>query len=246
MTVRPQPEQQAPPVQKLRVEYAKRGRARFASHRDFARALERALRRAEVPMAYSSGYSPHPRISYGNAAPTGAASEAEYVEIGLSEVVDLGWLARVVGEALPEGMDVIRVVPAVGASLMDRLQASSWLIDVDATREVLDRAVTALLDAESVLVERRGKSGSRGFDARPAIVSLVVRDDRTLEFVGRHGSPLVRPDDVVAAMQSVCPDLVLTRPALMTRVSQGPLVGSTVIDPLAEPGDAPHLDVGSS
>ena len=83
--VREQPEQQAPPVQRLRLRYAKRGRLRFTSHRDFCRAFERALFRARVPMAYSSGFNPHPRISYAGASPTGAASEAEYLEIGLAE-----------------------------------------------------------------------------------------------------------------------------------------------------------------
>ena len=80
-----QPEQQAPPVQRMRVRYAKRGRLRFTSHRDFSRAFERALVRARIPMAYSSGFNPHPRISYAGASPTGAASEAEYLEIGLAE-----------------------------------------------------------------------------------------------------------------------------------------------------------------
>src|SRR5436305_1819116 len=82
-----QPEGPPPPpvVQRLRVRYAKRGRLRFTSHRDFARAFERALRRADVPMAYSAGFSPHPKISYAGAAPTGVASEAEYLEIGLAE-----------------------------------------------------------------------------------------------------------------------------------------------------------------
>ena len=82
-----QPEQQAPPVQRLRVRYAKRGRLRFTSHRDFSRAFERAVFRARVPMAYSSGFNPHPRISYAGAAPTGSASEAEYLELALAEVV---------------------------------------------------------------------------------------------------------------------------------------------------------------
>ena len=76
----------APTVQRLRLRYAKRGRLRFASHRDFQRAFERALRRAQVPMAYSAGFSPHPKISYANAAPTGTASEAEYLEIGMPAV----------------------------------------------------------------------------------------------------------------------------------------------------------------
>ena len=74
-----------PAVQKLRVRYAKRGRLRFSSTRDFQRALERALRRAAVPMAFSAGFHPHPKISYANAAPTGTASEAEYFEISVTE-----------------------------------------------------------------------------------------------------------------------------------------------------------------
>src|SRR5512132_4687121 len=86
---RTQPEQHAPPVQWLRLRYAKRGRLRFTSHRDFARAFERALRRAAVPMAYSAGFSPHPKVSYVGAAPTGVASEAEYLEIGLAAPVDV-------------------------------------------------------------------------------------------------------------------------------------------------------------
>ena len=58
------------------MRYAKRGRLRFSSTRDFQRALERAVRREGAPMAFSAGFHPHARISYANAAPTGAASEA--------------------------------------------------------------------------------------------------------------------------------------------------------------------------
>ena len=82
-----------PVVQRVRIRYAKRGRLRFTSHRDFARAFERALRRAGVPMAYSAGFTPHPKISYVGAAPTGTASEAEYLEIGLARSCDVGGAA---------------------------------------------------------------------------------------------------------------------------------------------------------
>ena len=75
-------------MQRIRLRYAKRGPLRFTSHRDFARAFERAVRRAGVPIAYSQGFTPHPKISYASAAPTGVASEAEYLEIGLQAVVD--------------------------------------------------------------------------------------------------------------------------------------------------------------
>ncbi|HKC29933.1 MAG TPA: TIGR03936 family radical SAM-associated protein, partial [Jatrophihabitans sp.] len=83
------PEGPPPPpvVQRVRIRYAKRDRLRFTSHRDFARAFERAVRRAEVPIAFSAGFTPHPKISYVGASPTGVASEAEYLEIGLAQPV---------------------------------------------------------------------------------------------------------------------------------------------------------------
>src|SRR5882757_2414384 len=89
----------APIVQRVRIRYAKRGRLRFTSHRDFARAFERALRRAEVPMAYSAGFTPHPKISYVGASPTGVASEAEYLEIGLSRTMDVDELRAAIDAA---------------------------------------------------------------------------------------------------------------------------------------------------
>lgn len=115
-------------MQKLRVCYAKRGRLRFTSHRDFGRAFERAIQRARIPIAYSSGFTPHPRISYANAAPTGAASEAEYLEIGVTEPCDPDDVRLRLDTALPEGLDVVDVVVAGPGALADRLQASSWRI----------------------------------------------------------------------------------------------------------------------
>src|SRR5918912_2371337 len=119
-----------PPVQRLRLRYAKRGRLRFASHRDFQRSFERALRRSDVPMAYSAGFSPHPRISYANAAPTGAASEAEYLEIAVSRRCDPQRLRTVLDAALPPGLDLMEVVEAHTASFAERLEASLWEVEL--------------------------------------------------------------------------------------------------------------------
>ena len=127
-----------PAVQKLRVRYAKRGRLRFSSTRDFQRALERALRRAAVPMAFSAGFHPHPKISYANAAPTGTASEAEYFEISVTDRVDPDAVRDALDEALPVGLDVLQVVeaaarragrPAPGQRLGDGVpRACRWTV----------------------------------------------------------------------------------------------------------------------
>ncbi len=233
---RQDPPQQPPPVQRLRVRYAKRGRLRFTSHRDFSRAFERAVFRARIPMAYSSGFNPHPRISYAGAAPTGSASEAEYLEIALAQVLVPAEVHTLLDESLPPGLDVIEVVESPGGSLADRLEASRWRIDLDGSREVVEAAVATFLAADEVLVERMTKKGLREFDARGAVVSLTVTssgyDDRAaLDVVLRHGVPSVRPDDVLTALVSVS-DVEPGPAPLMTRLAQGPMAqDGTIGDP---------------
>jgi radical SAM-linked protein len=243
-------------VQKLRIRYAKRGRLRFTSSRDFQRALERALRRADVPMAFSAGFHPHPKISYANAAATGTASEAEYVEISVTQRVDPDSVRAALDEALPAGIDIVTVVEAGPGALADRLEASDWLLEfagVDV--HVLAGAVEALLARESAEVTRLTKSGPRTFDVRGAIVQAVVQrpsdvpsglvsahvigpDCAILRMVVRHTTPAVRPDDILTALREIA-DLEPPRPPLVTRLAQGPLDTATarVADPL-EPGIA--------
>jgi radical SAM-linked protein len=236
--VRAQPEQQAPPVQRLRVRYAKRGRLRFTSHRDFSRAFERALVRARIPMAYSSGFNPHPRISYAGASPTGAASEAEYLEIGLAEEVDPEALGARLDEALPDGLDVVEVVVATPGSLADRLEASRWQLDLAGVGlDDARRAVDAFLAADAVEVQRMTKKGLRTFDSRAAVLALDVTAydaGSRLEVVLRHTEPMVRPDDLLTGLQGVG-GLEVPGAPLLTRLAQGPLdaAGETIGDPLS-------------
>jgi len=244
--VREQPEQQAPPVQRLRIRYTKRGRLRFTSHRDFSRAFERALVRARVPVAYSSGFNPHPRISYAGAAPTGAASEAEYLELGMAAEVDPRQLGAALDEALPTGLDVVDVVVSHGGSLADLLEGSHWRITVDGLSPArAEEAVTAFLAAEDVQVERMTKKGLRTFDCRAAVVSLTshASEDRAgecaiLDVVLRHGTPSVRPDDILAGLREIA-GLEMAAAPLHERLAQGPLdtESGTVGDPFAHDRD---------
>ena len=226
-----------PTVLRVRLRYTKRGRLRFTSHRDIARAFERALRRAQVPMAYSAGFSPHPKISWVGAAPTGVASEAEYVELGLAEHRDLEALRRALDDSLPAGIDIEEVVEApAGTSLADRIEASQWVIRLPgvATADA-ERAVAAFLEAETVPVERLMKNGLRTLDARAAVASIRVEDGpcAILHLVVRHVTPAVRPDDVLSGLRSVS-DLATPMPAEATRCAQGPLTETGEVgDPLA-------------
>ena len=250
---RRQPEaNQDPVVQRIRLRYAKRGPMRFTSHRDFARAYERALLRANVPIAYSQGFTPHPKISYASAAPTGVASEAEYLEIGLRASVDPSQLLVALDAALSPGLDVLEAVEAPlagGGSLADKIDTSAWRIELPGVSEHdAAAAVQAFLDATEVLVERLTKQGRRTFDARAAVRRLRVLECAVspstapsevadipcaiLDLVVRQGTPTVRPDDVLSGLRVVA-DLEPPVPPRATRLAQGMLTAQDVIvDPL--------------
>ncbi|MDS1271122.1 TIGR03936 family radical SAM-associated protein [Lipingzhangella sp. LS1_29] len=203
---------------------------RFASHRDIARTVERALRRARVPVAYSAGFSPHPKISYPGAAPTGVASEAEYLEILVTEPYPAESFRQELDAAMPEGLDVLAVEADPDDGLSDRLEGSAWQIELPGvSSESAGRAVAAFLTESAVEVERVTKKGRRRFDTRGAVLALRVcqhsgpdPEYATIQLVVRHTTPTVRPDDVVTALRQVA-DLAPPAPARVTRLAQGPL-----------------------
>jgi radical SAM-linked protein len=181
-----------PAVQHLVVRYAKRGKMRFASHRDVARAFERGVRRAGLPIAYSAGFTPHPKISYAGGAPTGVASEAEYLTLALTARQDETQVCQRLNAALPDGIDVIDVTDdaggggrpsaAPGASPLggfSHLEASQWRVVLPGVRPAAaQRAVAGFLALGEAPVERLTDKGVRRLDARAAVVEMdVVQTD---------------------------------------------------------------------
>lgn len=214
------------------MRYAKRGRLRFTSHRDFARAFERAVRRAGIPIGFSSGFSPHPKISYANAAPTGTGSEAEFLEIGLTEERDVDEVREALDAALPPGLDIVDIVQAGPGSLADRLEASEWRIELPGSEPTeLAAAVATFLAADAVTVDRMTKRGMRAIDVRGAVVLLQTRGDAVFAVV-RATVPTVRPDDIIAALREK--GLGATGTPVAQRLQQGPLRGTAVGDPLRD------------
>ncbi|WP_203841458.1 TIGR03936 family radical SAM-associated protein [Winogradskya humida] len=234
-------------MQRIRLRYAKRGPLRFTSHRDFARAFERALKRAGVPIAFSQGFTPHPKISYASAAPTGVGSEAEYLEIGLQTVVDAAQLRVALDAALSPGLDVLDAVVATegGGSLADRIDASKWRIELPQVEtQVAAEAVAAFLATEEVLVERMTKQGKREFDARNPVAFFTVTNESgapsganaapcaIIDLVVRQVTPAVRPDDVMSGLRVVA-GLEPPVPPRVTRLAQGSLTSQgEIVDPL--------------
>jgi radical SAM-linked protein len=210
---------------------------RFASHLDVARAFERGVRRAGLPVAYSAGFTPHPKISYAGGAPTGVASEAEYLSLGLTSRNEAEAVRERLNAALPDGIDVIDVTEDAGGLPASRLTASEWQVILPGlTPDSVAPAVQRFLALEHVPVERLTNKGLRRMDARSAVVTLEVHradstgDDAALRMIVRHTVPAVRPDDVLTALREVS-GVTPTAPPLMTRLAQGSLGESGVVEP---------------
>lgn len=181
--------------QKVRVRFTKLGKIRWTSHRDVARMWERAFRREQLPLAYSEGFSPRPKVSFGLALPTGHESLAEYLDLeladsspeggqaGLPAQLDLDALPARLSAALPIGVDAVAVAP-VGArspSLQEDVSSCTWrlaavpadgCVAVD-EGEMAERAA-ALLAAPSAMVARSRKGVEVIDDIRPGIIDLRV------------------------------------------------------------------------
>ena len=178
----------------LRLRFIKTGKIRWTSHRDVARMWERALRRVGLRLAYSAGFSPRPKVSFGLALPTGHESAAEYLDLELLELSDpLEVVASNLTAALPAGLAVtaaaiiersapslqedvqlctwrwaaVPALPSVGAPPPDRLAAEAVLADPH-------RAVAGLLALGELVVTRQRKGRDHTEDIRPAIIDLRV------------------------------------------------------------------------
>ena len=233
---------------RLRIRYSKKGKVRFISHRDVARIWERALRRVGVSVAYSQGFSPRPKLSFGLALSTGHESEAEFLDLELSDE-DGDWtavrgedLAARLTAALPVGLDVVAIAPVEkGDSLQQAVTSCTWAIEVDdVDREYMDAWVADVLSREEIVVERERKGKPVVEDLRPHVLALDVTG--TTETGIRLSADLgtqpraLRPTELLAAVD---PPLTARTVCRMNQwMSQGddreePLMAPTVPAPSA-------------
>ena len=165
---------------RLRIAFSKHGKVRFTSHRDIARIWERALRRSELPVAYSEGFNPRPKLSFGLALSTGHESNGEYLDIELAAdaaEIDVASLPSLLSAHLPVGLTATGVV--VGDRRMPSLQQAvtscTWQIDVrDADPAAVQESIDRLLERDEVMVTRERKGKEVTDDLRPAVLSLAV------------------------------------------------------------------------
>jgi radical SAM-linked protein len=166
---------------RIRLRYSKHGKVRFTSHRDVARIWERVLRRAELPLARTEGFSPRPKMHFGLALSTGHESLGEYLDVDLREPeadeIDLGMLPERLSPLLPPGIEVeaVSVINRSDPSLQEAVTSCVWRIEVPGQSvDSLTSAVAAMLAADAIPVVRERKGKQVADDLRPGILHLSV------------------------------------------------------------------------
>ena len=157
---------------RLRITFSKTGALRYIGHLDLHTLWERAARRARLPLAYSRGFHPQPKLQLASALPLGFSSRCEVIDMRLTEAVDLEALPARLAQALPEGIRVLDVEPveAGAAPLQTRLMSAEYEVTLAAVLDAagLQARLGELLAAGSLPRERRGKA----YDLRPLIEDL--------------------------------------------------------------------------
>jgi|DewCreStandDraft_4_1066084.scaffolds.fasta_scaffold00001_31 radical SAM-linked protein len=191
-------------MMRIRVNFDKTEEMRFTGHLDLYRTWERTLRRAGLPLAYSQGFKPHPRLQIAAALPLGFTSSNDLMDIWLEDELPLSSIQSKILAAIPPGLQLNSLVqvPLNQPALQSLLTASEYQITFLEPISDLDQRVQALLQKPCIVIERRGKS----FDLRPLILSIagvspnpdgrqqlitLLRTDATLH---------ARPDEMVTAM----------------------------------------------
>jgi len=194
----------------VRVRLGKDDEIRFVSHLGFMRAFERAVRRARIPVAYSGGYHPHPKISFATALGVGMTSEAEYLDMELDDAASGHLSTQDVFERLrlaaPPGMPVIAVCAANGRpTLASRIEWASYRVGVhDDVRHKLKDAVLEFVSSDSAIAEVNTKSGQRRADIRPLVREICWSSGGALECtLACGGRAHLRPQDLIAHLHSM-------------------------------------------
>jgi len=199
---------------RFRIEFGKGVAMRFTSHLDLMRAWERALRRSELPLAFSQGHHPHLKMSFGPPLPLGYRSRAEVFDLEFSRPPGVDLQERL-HAVLPEGLEVLRFRPILfkTPSLMSQLEGASYRVRFpnamlteagiapDALAPHLSRRAAELEARDCIVVRRRNEGTTREFDARPSIVALDVGSEDLATVLDCHlrftPRAAVRPEEVL-------------------------------------------------
>ena len=200
---------QPPPNYRLRLVFAKKAQIKYISHLDLVLAWERALRRAQIPLAYSQGFNPRPKIQVASGLPLGAIGSAEIMDIIITEPMTPSQALQWIRPALPMGIELhtIEEIPLKAPTLQHLLRQAEYRVTVETelAAEVLTERIEAMLAADKIIQTRHRRQQVEEFDLRPwlhalRLESLAAGEARLFMRLtaGQFGN--LRPEAVLKAL----------------------------------------------
>jgi radical SAM-linked protein len=211
-------------MHRLRLKFSRGEQLKYLSHLDLMRLWERALRRAGLPAAYSEGFSPHPKISLASPLAVGVTSCAELMDVFLNRTVSPGIFMKKVAPQLPQGIEVLEVLPVnvQSPSLQSRLRQAEYLVELetDKNAEQITMEIKSLLDKGNLPWHHSRDTGERFYDLRPLIEDLwLIEVKETLCRIGMllrcDASGTGRPEQVARALNFTQPPMCIERTKLI-------------------------------
>lgn len=196
-------------MQRLRLRFFRGEELKYISHLDLMRFWERALRRAQIPVIYSEGFSPHPRISLAAPLPLGTTSEAELMDVFLRRAASPYFIIQSLNPQLPPGIRIVETfqVPFSGPSLQSQVRCAEYHVKVQTDRTMAEaqQAINHLLQATEFPWHHLRDTGPRHYDLRSLIMHIwLVHYESPLLTVGMSlrcdPTGTGRPEQVAAAL----------------------------------------------
>ena len=163
-------------MQRLRIRFSRGEEVRFISHLDIMRLWQRALHRAVMPLAYSEGFSPHPRISLAAPLPIGVTSQAELMDVFVTKWVSPHFFTTAVTQQLPPGIEILQVYPIAPTlpSLQSQVRYVEYVVEVETEKDQKDieSKLTSLLSVKHLPWQHQRDTGPRSYDLRALIDDL--------------------------------------------------------------------------
>lgn len=174
--------------------YEKTENTKYVSHLDFVRMFGRAMRRAHLPIAFSEGFNPHPLLGFALPLSVGYTSECEIIEITLTESMEPEKIKEKLNAVLPEGVRILKAFE--GKSRMKALTYALYIVKP----EKMPKSIAGFMGNESILIEKKTKSGIKETDIRPDIEEIELCKD-TIRMTLKAGSRAnLKPETVISAM----------------------------------------------
>ena len=199
---------------KVRIKFSKEGSVRFIGHLDIMRYFQKAIRRAGIDIAYSSGFSPHQIMSFASPLSVGHESCGEYFDVELNSITDTEDIKNRLNQTMAEGIQILQVsiLDEKEGNAMASVAAADYLISFRDSVSLPDNwkeKLTAFFEREQIPVIKKTKKGEREIDLKETIYQLEIRDDQVYMLLDAGSGSNMKPG---FALETFCADAGISLP----------------------------------